>query len=204
MSRNRLVIIGAGGHGRVIADIASKQAVYKELIFLDDSDSVNDKVSVTGKVSEVEQYITDSDFVVAIGNNRVRADIQNRLEKKGASFAILVHPNAVIGDRVELGRGTVVMAGAVINSCAKIGNGVIINTCSSVDHDCTIDDYTHVSVGAHIAGTVNVGKNVFICAGATVINNVDICDDCTVGAGAVVVGRISEAGTYIGVPAKKK
>lgn len=204
MSNNKLVIIGAGGHGRVVADIARKSKVYKELIFLDDSEHINDKVQVSGKVSDYAKYLADSDFVVAIGNNRIRANIQQKLENEGAFFATLVHPNATIGDGVELGHGTVVMAGAVINSCAQVGRGVIINTCSSVDHDCIIADYTHISVGAHIAGTVNVGKRVFLCAGVTVSNNVDICDDCTVGAGAVVVKNITDAGTYIGVPAKKR
>ncbi len=203
MKNDTLVIIGAGGHGRVVADIARKGKAYKNLIFLDDAASVNDKVYVSGKVSEYSKYLDNSDFVVAIGNNRVRADIQQKLEFEGALFTSLVHPNATIGDGVELGRGTVVMAGVVVNSCAKIGNGVIVNTCSSIDHDCVIDDYTHVSVGAHIAGTVRVGKKVFVCAGATVINNMSICDECVIGAGAVVVKKITETGIYVGVPAKK-
>ena len=95
------------------------------------------------------------------------------------------------------------MAGAVINSGAKIGECVIINTCSSVDHDCVVDDFAHVAVGAHLCGTVNVGESTWICAGATVSNNVNICGNCTIGAGAVVVKDIEEEGTYIGVPARK-
>lgn len=200
----KLVIIGAGGHGRVVADIAKKSDMYKEIVFLDDSEVENKKVWVSGKVRDYTSYINNSEFIVAIGNNKVREKIQKELEGNGAQFATLIHPNATVCEDVKVGRGTVIMAGAVINSCAEIGNGVIINTCSSVDHDCTIGDYTHVSVGAHISGTVSVGRRAFLCAGVTVSNNVGICDDCIVGAGAVVVKNITEAGTFIGVPAKKK
>ena len=203
MKKNKLVIIGAGGHGRVVADIAKKSGAYGEIVFLDDSDAPNEKVCVVGKVCESVKYLEDSDFFVAIGNNRIRADIQTSLEEQGANFAVLVHPNASIGDSVELGKGSAVMAGTVINSWAKIGKGVVINTCSSVDHDCVIDDFTHVSVGAHIAGSVRIGKKVFVCAGVTVINNVNVCDECVIGAGAVVISDVNEKGTYVGVPVHK-
>ena len=118
-------------------------------------------------------------------------------------LVILIHPNAVVADDVEIGLGTVVMAGAVINPGAKIGNGVIVNTCSSIDHDCVLDDYSHVSVGAHLCGTVHVGKKTWIGAGATISNNIDICENCLIGAGAVVIKNLNTLGTYVGVPAQK-
>lgn len=199
---DNLVIIGAGGHGRVVADIAKKSGVYKNILFLDDSDTNNDKVCVSGMVKDYYKYIEGHDFVVAIGNNQVRERIQRELQDKNVCFATLIHPNACIGDGVVVGTGSVVMAGAVINSCAIIGEGVIVNTCSSVDHDCTVGAFSHISVGAHLAGTVNVGARVFVGAGATVINNINICDDCMIGAGATVVKNICAAGVYKGVPAK--
>lgn len=192
----KLVIIGAGGHGRVVADIARLNG-YEDSIFLDDADVP----LASGRVSDYVKY-TDADFIVAIGSNHIRAKMQRILVGNDCKVVTLIHPNAVIGSDVKVGAGTVVMAGAVVNTGARIGDGVILNTCCSVDHDCVIEDYCHVSVGAHLAGSVTVGKKAFVCAGATVINNVEICDECVIGAGAVVVKNIEKSGTYVGVPAK--
>ena len=198
-----LVIIGAGGHGRVIADIADATGKYSDICFLDDSAQSDSSLNIVGKVSDYKSYINDCDFVVAIGNNKVRKRIQSELTEDGAVMATLVHPTAVIGSGVSIGRGTVVMAGAIINANAIIGEGVIVNTSSSVDHDCVIDSYCHISVGAHLAGTVFVGSETMIGAGATVINNISICEDSIIGAGAVVIEDIVDRGTYVGVPARK-
>ncbi len=199
-----LMIIGAGGHGRVIADIAQKLGVYKTIAFLDDGTQTESMgLKVIGKTADAEKYIATHDIFVAIGNSKIRAKFIERLLEKGASVPTLIHPNAVVGACVEIGVGTAVMAGAVINPCAKIGKGVIVNTCSSIDHDCVIGDYCHIAVGVRIAGTVHVGDNVFWGSGAVVKNNINVCNDCTIGAGAAVVKDITEKGTYVGVPAKK-
>ncbi len=199
----KLVIIGASGHGKVIADIATKND-YTEIMFLDDNINVKacGEYKVAGNCKSASQY-KDSDFVIAIGNAAIRKKIQMQLMEAGLHIVSLIHPNAVIADNVEIGIGTVVMAGVVINPYVKIGQGCIINTCASVDHDCIIGDFVHVSVGSHIAGTVIVGDNTWIGAGATVSNNVEIASDCMIGAGAVVVKNIEESDTYIGVPARK-
>lgn len=192
----KLVIIGAGGHGRVVADIARLRG-YEDIVFLDDADVP----TASGKVADYVRYAGEADFIVAIGNGTVREKIQKMLTEKGCKVVTLIHPNAVVGSNVEIGIGSVVMAGAVINTGARIGEGVILNTCCSVDHDCVIEDYCHISVGAHLAGSVTVGEQSFICAGATVINNITICDGCVIGAGAVVVKNINIKGIYKGVPA---
>lgn len=201
----RLIIIGAGGHGRVIADMAEKLGCYKEIFFLDDA---NIKKSggyvVLGKTKDYVSLLQNSEFIVAIGNADLRNKIQTELERNSARIATMIHPSAVIGGRTEIGAGTVVMAGVVINCDANIGKGVIINTSSSVDHDCVIGDFSHISVGARLAGNVKVGANSMISAGATVINNIEICENVIVGAGAVVVKSIEKSGTYVGVPAKIK
>ena len=199
----QLVIIGASGHGKVIADIA-KKLNYSEIVFLDDDTNLVEcnGYRVVGTTKDVKSY-KSYEFVVAIGNAGIRKKIQNQLMNENSKIATLVHPKAVIGENVVLGAGTVIMAGAVINPCVKIGNGCIINTCASVDHDCVIGDFAHISVGAHIAGTVTIGECTWIGAGATIINNLNICGSCTIGAGAVVVKDITEQGTYIGVPAKR-
>ncbi len=198
--KNSIVIIGAGGHGKVVADTALLCG-YSKVIFLDDSD--NCSVKVSGKTSDYTKYVNDCDFFIAIGNNTVRESITNNITNNGADIAIVIHPSAVVGRNVNIGVGSFVAAGSVINTDTNIGRGTILNTCCSVDHDCTVEDYCHISVGSHLAGTVKVGKKTFVGAGATVINNISICDDCTIGAGAVVVKNITDKGTYVGVPAKK-
>ena len=200
-----LVIIGAGGHGRVVADIAQKLNIYEKIAFLDDGNATDCmRLPIIGKSADFERYVSTSEMFVAIGNNKTRAEFLTKLFNMGAHVATLIHPSAIIGAHVEIGAGTAVMAGAVINPCAKIGKGCIVNTGSSVDHDCKIEDCCHIAVGAHLAGTVTVKRQTWIGAGATVSNNISICADSMIGAGAVVVKDITESGTYIGVPARLK
>lgn len=198
----QLVIIGASGHGKVVADIAKKNQ-YDHIVFLDDNEAVNDcgGYPVVGKSNEYTAM--DGDFFVAIGNSAIREKIMSRLISSGKRVPTLIHPSAVIAENVSIGMGTLIVAGAIINPGARIGKGCIINTCSSVDHDCDIKDYVHVSVGAHVAGTVSVGEYTWIGAGTTVSNNLSICSECMIGAGTVVVKDILESGTYVGVPAKR-
>lgn len=196
----KIVVIGASGHGKVIADIASKNG-YSEIVFLDDNENAHEcgDYPVIGKSSEVGKI--DADVIVGIGNAAIRKRIQESVSED--KMVTLIHPNAVVAEDVEIGIGSVIMAGAVINSGSKIGKGCIINTCSSVDHDCNLEDYVHIAVGSHLCGTVNVGEKTWIGAGAIVRNNISICSDCMIGAGAVVVNDIEEKGTYVGVPARR-
>lgn len=201
----RLVIIGASGHGKVVADAAQKMRCYMDIVFLDDNGSLTEcnGFPVIGKSNEIKNYIKDSDIFVAIGNAATRQSLQETLQTMGASVPSIVHPAAVIGENIIIGCGTVVMAGAVINPGSTIGKGCIINTCSSVDHDCKVANFVHISVGAHLAGTVEVGDRTWVGAGVIVSNNVNICGDCMIGAGAVVIKNIEKAGTYVGIPAKR-
>lgn len=194
----KLVIVGASGQGKVVADNALKIG-YEEIVFLDDNETLVECAGfpVVGKSCQAADI--DGDKIVAIGNAKIRERIQSTIKT-----ITLIHPDAVISRRVQVGEGTVVMAGAVINSDAVIGKGCIINTGASVDHDCKIENFSHVSVGAHVAGACHIGERVWIGAGATVSNNVNICSDCIIGAGAVVIKDIDEPGTYVGVPVKAK
>ena len=200
----KLIIIGAGGHGKVAADIALKMACYSEVLFLDDNriGAVN-SVPVIGKVNEYKDFKNDAVYFVAIGNAAVRKRFVDMLEESGLEVVSLIHPSACIAKNVQIGKGAIVMAGAVVNSDTVIGRGVILNTASSVDHDNVIEEYAHIAVGAHTCGDVHIGKQVWVGAGAVVSNNIEICDGCMIGAGAVVVKDIVEKGTYIGLPAKK-
>lgn len=196
----KLVIIGASGHGKVIADIAVKSG-YEEIVFLDDNESVCEceGFPVVGKSADAEKL--DGDIIVGIGNAGVRKRIQESLPD--TKIVTLIHPDAVVADDVIIGEGSVVMAGAVINPGTEIGKGCIVNTCSSIDHDCKVGNFVHVAVGSHLCGSVTIEDGTWIGAGATVNNNVSICCNCMIGAGAVVIRDIGEAGTYVGVPAGK-
>jgi len=200
---NNLVIVGASGHGKVIADIAEKVG-YTDIVFLDDNPTVEScgEYKVVGGCKLALSY-KQADFIVAIGSTKIRRKIQAEFIEMGLHIASLIHPSAVIASNVKIGIGTVVMAGAVINPYSVIGQGCIINTCASVDHDCRIGDYVHVSVGTHVAGTVIVGDDTWIGAGATISNNIEVANECVIGAGAVVIADILERGTYVGIPAKK-
>lgn len=199
----KLVIIGASGHGKVVADIAVKNG-YDEIAFLDDNESVKKcgRYPVIGKSCEAVSQ--KCDVIVAIGNASIRQRIQQKIEDAGVEIVSLMHPDAVVAEDTVIGAGTVVMAGAVINPGTHIGKGCIINTCSSVDHDCEVADYVHVSVGAHVAGTVSIGERTWIGVGVTISNNLSICGDCMIGAGAVVIKDIRKSGTYFGVPVEEK
>jgi sugar O-acyltransferase (sialic acid O-acetyltransferase NeuD family) len=194
----KLKIIGASGHGKVVADIAVLLG-YDEIEFYDDDPSLRSCGGwpVVGMSADCNPA-TDEVFV-AIGMPEVRSRMMAAMPE--ARMPVLVHPRAVVARDVSLGRGSVVMAGAVINPGARLGQGVIVNTCSSVDHDCVLEDFVHVSVGAHLCGTDRIGARTWVGAGSTVSNNLQICADCMIGAGAVVVRPISEPGVYYGVPA---
>lgn len=203
--KKKLLIIGAGGHGRVIASIAKISKKYKSICFLDDADiEFSGGYPVIDKIVNFKKYISEYVFFVAIGTNEFRQEISQKLLDSGAQIVNCIHPSAIINDDVVIGKGVAVIAGAVINTGATIGDGVIINTQSSVDHDSHVGSYSHIAVGAHIAGEVKIGKNVFVGAGAVVIEDIKICDGCTIGAGAVVVKNIEQKGTYTGMPAKLK
>lgn len=200
ISRKKLILIGASGHGKVCADIA-KLCGYDDIVFLDNDLNVKECAgySVLGPDAMTDEL--DGDLFISIGNANIRKRLMEQFRYR--RFPVLIHPGSIISKDVDIGNGSVIMAGVVINTGTEIGKGCIINTSSSIDHDCNIGNYSHISVGSHLSGSVSVGEKVWIGTGASVSNNVDICNECVIGAGAVVIRTISEKGTYIGVPAKK-
>lgn len=202
--KEKLIIIGASGHGKVVADIAIKMNKWQIIAFLDDDDSIDTSMGlkVIGKTADATAYKDQADFFVAIGKNETREMIQEKLENEGLSVATLIHPGVILGTDVVIGIGTTVMAGVVINSSSKIGKGCIINTSCSLDHDNVIENYVHISPGCNLAGTVKVGRGSWIGIGSVVSNNVNISSGCNIGAGTVVIRDITVPGTYVGVPAR--
>lgn len=205
--QKKVIIFGASGHARVIADIIDSSK--DELVgFLDDNIEIQGKTIIddkkvlgTTQEEDVKKY-KDCYFVIGIGSNRVRKIIANKYPK--LKWYTAIHPNSVIGSDVEIGEGTVIMAGTVINTGTIIGKHCILNTCSSLDHDNVIEDYVHVSPGSHLAGTVKIGEGTWICSGVTVINNITIGNNNIIGAGATVIKNINDNNsTFVGVPIRK-
>lgn len=196
----KLAIIGASGHGKVVADIAEKNG-YKDIVFLDDF-ATNECAGypIVGTSQSIKN-LPSFEFIIAIGDNKIRERLQSSLPSN--KLATLIHPTAVVSRRVNIEEGTVVMAGAIINSDVKIGKGVIINTATSVDHDCKIEDFVHLSPGCHVAGNVTIGRNSWLGIGATVVNNIKIETSVIIGAGSTVINNLSSNNTYIGTPAKE-
>ncbi len=203
--KDMLLIIGASGHGKVVADIALKLNIWKDIAFLDDNEAIIETMGlhVIGTSKDAFNYLEKADLIVAIGDNKTRQKILQELEEAGASIRTLIHPSAIIGGHVGIGIGTVVMAGAIINCDTIIGEGCIINTGAIIEHDNIIEDYVHISPGAMIAGTVKIGKSTWVGIGSKVCNNLSITSDCVIGAGAVVLNNIQDSGTYVGVPARR-
>lgn len=201
--KKQLWIAGASGHGKVIAALAKELRRYEKIDFLDDALALLSSGCVCGDISYAIEHCRDAEAIVGIGNAEIRRKIQENYQRDGVELATLVHPFSWMAEDTEIGSGSVVMAGAVIQPGVRIGKGVIINTSSSVDHDCKIGDYCHIAVGSHLSGNVCIGSGTWIGAGATVSNNVSICENVMVGAGAVVVSDIAEPGTYVGVPVRR-
>lgn len=196
-----VLIVGAGGHARVIADILACQGRVV-LGALDDAPShAASSLPVLGKVDDYPRFCKDASFILGIGSNLVRETLAGRMEGQ-VQFTTAVHPSAILAKDVRLAAGTVVMAGAVINTGSTIGRHCIINTAASIDHDCRLDDFVHISPGAHLAGSVHLGKRCWIGLGGLVINNKVLCDDVMLGAGAVAVADIGLPGVYLGLPAR--
>lgn len=198
-----VIIIGASGHGKVIADIIQLNGnIVKG--FLDDDDNLEGEsiigFPVLGKTDDYKKY-TDCEFVIAIGDPRVRKYFADSFDVK---WHTAIHPKAVVSKLdTSIGEGTVIMANAVVNPSAKIGKHCIINTGAVVEHDNNLGNYVHISPNATLAGIVTVGECTHIGAGVSTKQVLNIAADCIIGAGAVIVNDITESGTYVGVPVRK-
>lgn len=204
--KGHFFLYGAGGHGKVIAEIVEAMGATVEGFF--DSYSVPG-IELPGN-QQILGYAVYSSFeelnlpegvhwIICVGNNEARKRI---VQEHPFPFGTAIHPSAVVSPRATLGEGTVVMPGACINTCAVVGRHAIINTNASVDHDCVLADFVHISPGASLAGSVRVGEGTHIGTGASVIPGVTIGKWCTIGAGAVVIRDVPDGVTVVGVPGR--
>lgn len=200
-----ILILGAGGHGKVVADILQCQKI-QVMGFLDDDSTrwgtLQLDLPVLGPVESYAQYAPNG-LVIGVGNLEARQDIVRRLGTQAYPlWRDAIHPRAIIAQSVQLGRGVMVAAGAVVNPDAVLGEHVIVNTGCTIDHDSVVGDFSHIAPGAHLAGGVTIGRETLIGIGATVIEGKYVGDRAVVGAGAVVIHDISDGMTAVGVPAR--
>jgi sugar O-acyltransferase (sialic acid O-acetyltransferase NeuD family) len=202
----RVAVAGAGGHAKVVADALLAAGEVEFLEFLDDDPSLlGTRVlghPVCGPIAAWSTRAIDR-IAVAIGDNHRRKRVFEELVASGATITTVVHPRAVIGTGVRLGRGVVVLAGSVVNADSSIGDNVILNTACSVDHDNDIAAHVHVAPGVHTAGGVRIDEGAFVGIGASLLPDVRIGAWAIVGAGAVVTRDVPERATVVGAPAGK-
>ncbi len=200
----RLAILGAGGHGKVVAD-TSLASGWDEVVFFDRQ---------WPKLSFVRSWRVEGDdeklfevgsqfdgIVVAIGSNSIRLSLLQRLANSNHSIATIIHPTAWVSPYAKIGIGSVVFAGAVVQIDSVLGMGCIVNTSATIDHECILGDGVHVSPGAHLAGNVCIGKGSWIGIGASVKESTNIGNNVVIGAGSVVIRDLVDDLVAVGIPA---
>jgi len=200
-----ILILGAGGHAKVVADILLARGMAVTGYLDDDERQWGQSrlgIPVLGAMGSFPDY-EPSGLVIGVGDNRARQSILHRLKLDGSDLLMnAIHPRATVSPHVELGRGVVIAAGAIINPGASVGDLVVVNTGASIDHDCVVDDLAHIAPGARLAGGVRVGLGTLVGIGAVAIPSISIGSWATIGAGAAVVADIPDGSTAVGVPAK--
>jgi acetyltransferase EpsM len=203
------VVVGCGGHGRVVLDILLAAGQHHVVGFIDSNEQLRgrrvDGKKVLGDMSVIEALKDEESVqaaVVAIGDNGVRREFSEACELAGLELVNAIHPSANIAQNVTLGRNVVVAAGALVCAHCQIGDSAILNTGCIVDHETMIGTATHICPGARLAGRVTVEAGAFVGIGATVIQNIRIGCEAIVGAGAVVISDVEPLSVVVGVPAK--
>ena len=199
-----LIIIGAGGHGRVSYAIAKSMNKWEKIYFCDDNPSSEliHSDSFIGNTKVLHRYFDTHDLFVGIGSNEIREKVINNIIENKGNVINLIHSSVVrLGENI-IGNGNIIMPNSIISNNVTIGDGCIINTNAIIEHDTCIGNFVHVSPNATLSGNVKVGNRSWIGAGATIINNINLCSDVTVGAGSVVIRNIEVSGVAVGNPAK--
>jgi sugar O-acyltransferase (sialic acid O-acetyltransferase NeuD family) len=208
--RESIFVFGASGHAKVVIDMLERQGLYRIACLVDDDPALKGRnifgYNVIGGRDELlglRSGDTITSGIVAIGFNKPRTAVAGWLTANGFRLVSAVHPSAQLSRGVEVGIGTVIMAGVAVNADTVIGENVIVNTGATVDHDCVIGNGVHLAPGVTLCGTVQVGAGTFICAGTTVIPNIVIGCNVIVGAGSTVIRNVPDNVLVLGTPARE-
>lgn len=207
---NKVILIGAGGHSRVIIDILKLDIIG--IYGIIDNDKTKENTELDGiKIIGSDDLLIDifnqgikNAFVCigTIGNNEIRNKLYEKAKSLGFNLINAIHPKSIIADNLVLGQGNAIMAGTIVNTGVTLGSNIVLNTGCIIEHDVVIEDNVFVGPGAVIGGGVSIGENAFIGLGAKIIQGVTIGSNSVVGAGSVVINDISENTLNVGVPAK--
>ena len=205
----RVLIVGAGGHAQVIADILlnmkSQDRELTPLGFLDDSHSLHGKhflgLPVLGPLASCPSIEHDA-IIIAIGDNRIRRCLFEEFKVKGECFFIARHPSSIVASNATIGAGSMICAGAVVNPSSAIGENVILNTGCTIDHHNHLGDHVHIAPGVSLGGEVTIGKGTLVGIGATVIPRCSIGEWSIVGAGSLVTRSLPNHALAVGIPAR--
>ncbi len=184
-----LNIYGNGGHSRVVQQLARHK--YNKINIFDEN---NQSEEVVGNFEEMINYnnLNNCDNFIALGDNEIREQKLKTLIDKNIKVTSLIDNGALLANNIEIGKGSIVMPGCIINSNTKIGVGCIINTGSLIDHDCKLNDYVHISPGCKLGGTIVIGRLSWIGIGTTIINNISIGDNVKIAAGSTIYKDIRD------------
>jgi sugar O-acyltransferase (sialic acid O-acetyltransferase NeuD family) len=207
--RVRVLILGAGGHGQVVADVLLRMeedgAGITPVGYLDDDATLRGQtllsLPVIGAIPQVSEIAHEA-VIVAIGDNGIRRRLFERLQRQGERFLVARHPSAVIAPDVEVGPGSMICAGAIVNPGSTIGADVILNTGCTVDHHNRIGDHAHIAPGVHLGGEVEIGEGALVGIGATVMPQRRVGRESVVSAGGLVHSDIGDKVVAAGVPAR--
>jgi sugar O-acyltransferase (sialic acid O-acetyltransferase NeuD family) len=206
--RSRILILGAGGHGRVVLDILLQTREHDVVGFLDSNSDIHgrrvDGIPVRGGIDELEKIRAELNVggvIIAIGDNGVRRGLARQIEQTGLELINAIHPSVTLAYNATIGRNVVIAAGAVVCANCQIGDSVILNTGCIIDHQTMVGEGTHICPGVRIAGRVKIEPGVFVGIGATVVPKVTLGCESIVGAGAVVLEDVLPMATVVGVPA---
>jgi sugar O-acyltransferase (sialic acid O-acetyltransferase NeuD family) len=199
MTKQEIIVIGAGGHGKVVVDCVEQESKYQIIAVADDVFENRKLFSFEVVQKDNLTFYEGKQVVIAIGDCQTRKKVANTLK---AEFVTTIHPAAIVSKHAAIGVGTQIFAAAIVNPGASVGNHVILNTGAIVEHDCIVGDFVHLSPNSCIGGGVSVGSCTHIGIGASVIQGVSIGSNVIIGAGAVVTTDIPDNCTAVGIPAK--
>ena len=208
---DELLILGGGGHGKVVAETAIASKIFKKIYFLDDNFNkkegriIREKSNILGPIKNISDQYFKNKFrhaFVAIGDSNLRLSLIKKLKDNNYIVPSLIHPSALVSPSAKIGAGSILLPNSVVCAETHIGEGVILNTSCSVDHQCNIKNGAHICPGVNIAGEVIIGKKSWIGIGASIKQCIKIGENVTVGAGAAVVNDLPDSVVAVGVPAK--
>lgn len=208
--KEKIILIGGGGHCKSVIDVIEQENKFEIAGIIDVKEKIGSKVlnyEIIGCDDDIEKLSkTYRNFIITFGqgkSNTFRKNTYNTLKKLNLNLPIIQSPSSHVSKHASVGEGTVVMHGAIVNAAAKVGVNCILNTQSLIEHDAEVGNHCHISTKASLNGTVKMGNSVFAGSACVIADSLSVCDNVTIGAGSSVIKSITEAGVYVGCPAKK-